>query len=31
MIIWGGGGYDDLPINSMTLEQLRTEVWYADF
>ncbi|XP_065870390.1 probable acyl-activating enzyme 17, peroxisomal [Euphorbia lathyris] len=31
MIIWRDEGNGDLPINSMTLEQLRTEVWLVAY
>ncbi|WCJ22031.1 acyl-activating enzyme 17 [Euphorbia peplus] len=31
MIIWCDEGNADLPINSMTLEQLRTEVWLVAY
>lgn len=29
MVLWRDEGKDDLPINKMTLKELREEVWYA--
>lgn len=31
MVIWRNEGNDDLPLNKMTLKELRTEVWYDTF
>lgn len=30
-VIWRDEGYDDMPVNKMTFEELRSEVWYANF
>lgn len=29
MIIWRDEGKDDLPLNKMTLKELRAQIWYA--
>lgn len=31
VIRWRDEGNDDMPVSSMTLEELRSEVWYAGF
>ena len=31
MVLWRDEGKDDLPVNKLTLKELREEVWYATY
>lgn len=30
-VVWRDEGNDEMPVNKMTFEELRSEVWYANF